>query len=530
MRKKQPAGAIGAFQRSLELNPAVAGTHHDLGVALTAVGRPDMAVGPLTYALNLDPAFAQAHCSLGHVYETLGQAEKAMASYRSAVALKPDLAAAHLALGGLYKTRGLPAKSAAALRAAAEAGRGTVLGLVAEARALEVSHAFDEALVAMRAAVDAHPRDAGSRMALAGLLAQAGHSAEAAAHYLRAAELAPEMGAAWHGVARNRTFASADEQLLERMKAALAEPMPPPDRQALHFALGKALDDMERYEEAMQNFEAGNRLRALAGSLNREHLSSLVERLIALTPAGYRDREADHGVDDATPVLIVGLPRSGSTLVEQILSSHPDVAAGGEVEFWDIRYPTRDLDWPLPTNADAARRLADDYLETLRAFHPGAPRVTDKMLANFLRLGHIHRVLPNATLVHCRRDPVDTALSLLTTNIFSGSSAYMARRGDIVFYIRQYQRLMAHWRNVLPVDRFIEVEYEKLVADPEPQTRSLIAACGLAWSEACLAPQLNTRRIETASLWQARQPIYRSSVERWRRYEPWLGELRELAR
>jgi hypothetical protein len=150
------------------------------------------------------------------------------------------------------------------------------------------------------------------------------------------------------------------------------------------------------------------------------------------------------------------------------------------------------------------------------------------MLSNFMRLGIIHRVFPNATFVHCRRNLIDNALSIFTTN-FDTNISYASERGDLVFYIRQYQRLMAHWRAVLPEDRLVEVDYEALVADPEPQARRLVAACGLEWSDACLAPHRNVRTINTASLWQARQPIYRTSVERWRRYEPWLGELRELA-
>ena len=161
----------------------------------------------------------------------------------------------------------------------------------------------------------------------------------------------------------------------------------------------------------------------------------------------------------------------------------------------------------------------------LRALGPGAKRITDKAPDNFLSLGLIHRVFPNATLIHCRRHPVDNALSMFTTNI---DFAYMSNRSDLVFVFRQYRRLMAHWRDVLPADRFVEVDYEALVADPELQARRLIAACGLEWNDACLKPHRNRRAIHTASVWQARQPIYRTSVERWRHYEPWLGELREL--
>ncbi len=146
---------------------------------------------------------------------------------------------------------------------------------------------------------------------------------------------------------------------------------------------------------------------------------------------------------------------------------------------------------------------------------------------NFGLLGVIRQVFPRAAIVHCRRHPVDTCLSIFTTN-FESTIDFAGERGRLVFFYRQYQQLMAHWREVLPPDRFIEVDYETLVADPEPITRRLIATCGLGWNDACLAPHRNQRRITTASLWQARQPIYRTSVERWRRYEPWLGELRQL--
>ena len=181
------------------------------------------------------------------------------------------------------------------------------------------------------------------------------------------------------------------------------------------------------------------------------------------------------------------------------------------------------------STAGSRRRLVGDYLgERCGAFGPNSKRVTDKMLNNFMLLGLIHRVFPNATFVHCRRHPIDNALSVFTTN-FSRTVDFISNRSDIVFYFRQYQHLMAHWREVLPPDRLVEVDYETLVGDPEPQTRWLIAACDLLWNDACLSPHLNTRGIRTASLWQARQPIYRTSVERWRRYETWLGELKELA-
>jgi tetratricopeptide (TPR) repeat protein len=516
--------AISLLQRSVKLDPGAWASHHDLAVAMTTAGLLEQAIEPFGAALRLNPGLASAHNYLAYIFDSMGQEKRAMASYQAAVALQPNLVIAQMRLGMLYLMRSRNAEAAAAFRAAASAAAGTGTARIAEACALEASGAFEEALAEARATVETYPEDAEAHAFLAKLLSESGLSAEAAAHYLRATQLAPDMCLAWSGLTINRKFTGGDSSLVAQMNAVLARPnLTLRKRQLVHFALGKAHDDMGNYEAAMRNFEAGNRLRGMAGGLNRAELVRRVDQLIEATPPDYRDRLPDPRVEDATPILIVGMPRSGSTLTEQILSSHPEVAAGGELEFWHVRDTPREDVWSLPP--EALRRLADDYLAVLKKFGPEAKRVTDKALDNFLRLGFIHRILPNATLIHCRRHPVDTALSIFTTNF---DCEYAADRGDLVFFFRQYQRLIAHWRQVLPPDRFIDVDYEQFVGNAESQTRRLIAACGLEWNDACLAPHRNTRTIKTASLWQARQPIYKTSVERWRRYEPWLGEFREL--
>ena len=233
------------------------------------------------------------------------------------------------------------------------------------------------------------------------------------------------------------------------------------------------------------------------------------------------------GVADETPVFVVGMPRSGTTLVEQIVSSHPLVAAGGEREYWVRNGRTWEESGEGGLTEAAIHRLATDYLAELRRVAPDAARVTDKLPYNFLWIGLIHLALPNARIVHCRRHPVDTCLSIYFTH-FARRANFGSDRGDLVCEYRQYERLMAHWRAVLPADRFLDVDYETLVADQEAGTRRLIEFCGLAWDDACLRPEGNRRVVMTASSWQARQPVYRSSVARWRNYEEWLGELREL--
>jgi len=220
------------------------------------------------------------------------------------------------------------------------------------------------------------------------------------------------------------------------------------------------------------------------------------------------------------------MPRSGTTLVEQIISNHPEVGAGGELHFWNERGAVWHQSGAGTDTAFLAKAAAD-YLGVLRTIAPKAARVTDKMPFNFLWAGLIHVAFPRAVIIHCRRAAVDTALSIHQTH-FHPSLAFPTGGSELVIYFRSYQRLVDHWRSVLPQARFIEVDYEELTRAPEPVIRRIIATCGLAWDDACLRPECNPRAVRTPSKWQARQPIYRNSVARWRRYEPWLGLLRPL--
>jgi hypothetical protein len=223
----------------------------------------------------------------------------------------------------------------------------------------------------------------------------------------------------------------------------------------------------------------------------------------------------------------MGMPRSGTTLVEQIISSHPDVAGGGELNFWNERGAA----WHMAGAEDGGNAFigeaAIEYLGVLRGIGPGAARVTDKMPFNFLWAGLIHLAFPAATIIHCRRNPIDTALSIHQTH-FNPRLAFPTGGDELVSYFGAYERLTDHWRSLLPPDRFIEVHYETLTAAPGEVIPRLIDACGLTWHEACLHPERNPRAVKTPSKWQARQRINPHSIERWRRYEPWLGPLRAL--
>jgi tetratricopeptide (TPR) repeat protein len=388
---------------------------------------------------------------------------------------------------------------------------------------LEIGRVSD-AIAAFQRAVAGNPRytDAYFRMGIA--LEKLGDLGGAILAYNRATELLPSLTEAWF---RAGALVYTDG-LLARMEAALATPgLDVGQRLRLHLALGKAADDLGDYALAMQHFDAADAVRRGSASFDSAAFDRQINLLIARCTGDLIARAAELGSGDATPVLIVGMPRSGTTLVEQIVSSHPEVAAGGELIFWNGRGAAWDQAGPAGTEAAFLAHAAAEYLGLLRAIGPKAVRVTDKMPFNFLWAGLIHLAFPRATIIHCRRAVIDTALSIHQTH-FHPSMAFPTGGAELVAYFESYRRLTDHWRSVLPADRFIEVDYEELTRAPEPAIRRIIASCGLSWHNACLRPEQNRRAVKTPSKWQARQPIYRNSVERWRRYEPWLGPLRAL--
>jgi hypothetical protein len=327
------------------------------------------------------------------------------------------------------------------------------------------------------------------------------------------------------------------------MESALKTPgMDAAQLQRLHLAIGKAADDLGQFALAMQHFDAADDVRRGLGSFDSAAFPIEIDRLIARCTPELIARAPELGSHDATPVLIIGMPRSGTTLVEQIVSMHPEVGACGELNFWNERgamwhkSASSGSETPPVAGGHLAKnkleqefltKAAADYLRVLRTMAPKATRVTDKMPFNFLWAGLIHLAFPRSLIIHCRRAAVDTALSIHQTH-FNPTLPFPTGGEELVAYFRSYQRLTNHWRNVLPADRFIEVDYENLTSAPEPVIRRIIAACRLPWHDACLRPESNTRAVKTPSKWQTRQAIYRTSVARWRRYEPWLGPLRAL--
>jgi tetratricopeptide (TPR) repeat protein len=508
-----------------------------LGWTYLRVGGLHPAVTALRRSIALRPNVAEVHVHLGRALEALADYEAAIIAYREAVALDPELAGAHGRLADLLHQKGRRSEAAVSYeRAGALMPPGSSTARLQRAKALFATDRFDEAERELRGVLLADPSNTEALHMLGRMVLTAGNLAEASAMFERLVELDPAAGSAYQGLVSSRRFTEADRPWISRILSQLEsvdwhKRLAPVDAErqlmAFHFALGKILDDLGDYAGAMKHFDAANAARRKLGPFNSEAIERRVERLSARYTQEFFAKHSALGDPDPTPILIVGLPRSGTSLLERVLSSHPRVRGCGELDFWNDRGPKWAEAEPTLL-ANVAESFRADYLRLLRGGNPDVLRATDKMPFNFFWVGLAHLLFPKAVIVHCRRNPIDTCLSIYTTS-FMAIWDFASRLEDLVAYYRLYQRLVDHWRTVIPSDLWIDVDYEDVVGDPERIARSLVSFCGLEWDAACLHPELNRQAVATASAWQARQPIYRSSVERWRRYEPWIVELKQLA-
>ncbi|HZU91915.1 MAG TPA: sulfotransferase, partial [Stellaceae bacterium] len=501
---------------------------HMLGMLAARGGRNAIAIPLLREIVAREPRATDALNQLAALLHGNGQGAEAIALCERALAIEPDDPQTLRNLGLACLAEHRFAEAIAALRQAVLRAPRALPPRLDLARALSQCGEREAAELCLREALALMPDHPELYHRLGNLLQEHGRFAEAIAAFDEVIALAPRRTAVYLDRVYSKKTDADDAPLLARMCALLGETgLTDQDRANLHFALGKTADDLGSYAAAMRHFDEANRLKRRGRPFDRSAFAGTIGRLIRSFNADLFARNGALGSDSELPVLIVGMPRSGTTLVEQILSCHPQIGAGGELVFWGQRAGAVGLAASGRLAPETARRLAADYLALLRRAAPAARRVTDKMPQNFLHLGLVHLLFPHARIIHCRRNPIDTCLSLYSIQ-FTQPLDFAYDRGDLVFYYEHYARLMAHWRNVLPAERLLEIDYERLVADCERVSRDMIAFLGLAWDEACLSFERNERALRTASLWQARQPLFTGSLARWRRYEPWLGEFLRL--
>lgn len=506
------AEALRPARLASQLLPDSPTVFFDLGLNYLQTGQIGEAIASLERALALRPRYAEAAWQLGVARYAAGDLEGALADLSDATLIKPSLAEGRYWLATLLQQLGRTDEAIAAFRKTRSVAGTTGPGWLAEARALWLLGDDPGVERAARRAASVDPKNADAQAMLGGVHADAGRFGEAADCYQRALDLNPRLIRFWYDLTRCRRMTEADRPLLARMQGALQQPGAEAATLAMLFlAVGKTFDD----------------LRARRLKFDSAQWRRTTERTVAKFSPERLAASAGWGSPDETPVLILGMPRSGTTLVEQMISAHPEVAGAGELGFWAQRASLVDAVGEEGPDATFVASAAADYLAHIRPLGPTAARITDKAPFNVFWAGLIHLAFPKATIIHCCRRPIDTALSIHQT-WFSEALNLPTGGAALVAYYREYERVAAHWRRVLPPGCFVEVDYEGLITDPEPHMRRLITAIGLAWDDACLHPERNERIVKTASRWQVRQPIYRSAVDRWRLYEPYLGPLAAL--
>jgi tetratricopeptide (TPR) repeat protein len=433
-------------------------------------------------------------------------------------------------LGTAYLDNGNPDLAVATLRKAVEAAPGLIEALCNLARGHRRNNKAANGLPFLERAermAPAHPLVA---VGFGETLRDLGRMDEAAGYFRRAIAAGHALPRAFQGLSSTRKFADGDAEFAE-IEAMLARPdISDDDRHQFHHALGKMCNDARRYDEAMAHFRKAKEISGRR--FNIVQYRKAIDTISGLfTPLFFHERK-DFGDPSELPVFIVGMPRSGTTLTEQIAASHPEVHGAGELS--DLRqiasmlgftyaHPENFVAGVKAMTPEQSRDIAGQYLRRLRKQSVSALRITDKMPHNFEMLGLIALLFPKARIVHCRRDAIDTCVSCFM-NQFSETHGYNADLTNVGLYYREYDRLMRHWRRVLPLP-ILEYSYEELTEAQEPSSRRLIAHLGLEWNDACLDYHETDRTVGTLSRWQVRQPIYRSSVKRWANYEAHLEPL-----
>lgn len=552
--------ALQAYEAALALRPRDPGLLGLVGVALWQLGRTDEGLVWVERAIALNPREPRLHNYLGNMLQELGDKRAAELAYVQAFTLDPRYAEAWYNAGRLFLEQHRPSDALAALRSAERLTPNDSDVLLTLAKAYFQMRSLGDAEALLQRISDPQQRSATNMWRAAALRGQGkaeqadeietravvgqsadalfptlielaqtelhvGNLAEAERHLMHAMTICPDSHRPGEILAQARKFKEEDRPLVLKMEAMLPSLE---GKQVRHmaFALGKVCSDLKDYDRAFEYYKQGNDAVRQSVPFDVQQSAEQTTRLIELF-SKERVASLPRGSDSNLPILIVGTPRSGTTLTEQIVSSHSQVAGAGEHFYWSRAVPHVMAVFPDGYDAVLAQRLAREYELFLGQHSKTANRITDKMPGNYVNLGLIHSVFPNAKIIHTMRHPIDACLSIYFQN-FPDGHAYKWDLESLAAWYEQYQRLMAHWRSVLPPGVMYESQYEDLVDDVEGESRKIMEFLGLEWEPGQLEFYKQDRAVFTASKWQARQPIYKSSKERWRVYEKHLTPLMRL--
>lgn len=560
--KTQEAG--DCFRKALTINPTLVDAHNNLGKIYRDTGQPTQAVEHYRAALNINPNFLEAWRNMGIALRDLGNMEQSIAALRQATAIRPDDAIAWLQLGVSLKEKASLQQATDAFKHAIELRPNLIdsyieLGnllhqqkklIEAESwyrKALQLKpdlakahnnlavvyrdrEEMQQAVAHLRKALEIDPDYADAANHLGVILVETGEKDEGIAYLRRAIALKPDHAIAHRHLANACRHTENDVDIAAMEKLYIADQTSSEQRMHLAFGLAKAYEELGEYRKAFQYLATGNRLKRDTFNYSLEKDREVFDAIKQAFTSNVITNDPC-GNPDGTPIFVLGMPRSGTSLTEQILASHPQVVGAGEIkDLWEIacdhcqtKVPTELPGRIINADCESVNGIGAQYVERLRRFSGDALHIVDKMTHNFLFIGVIRRALPNAKIIHCERDPIDNCLSIFK-NYFVDEHGYAYSLHELGEYYLLYQDLMRFWHERYP-GVIHRLSYESLVANQEETTRTLLEYCGLPWDEACLHFHKTSRSVKTASSSQVRRPIYKKSVQLWKKYEQ---ELRPL--
>jgi tetratricopeptide (TPR) repeat protein len=549
------------IERALALEPNNAETLNNLANTFKRLGLAAEAEKRWNAALALKPEYAEAYSNLSNLINDQGEYDRAESMARRAVELNPRLADAYINLAATYTVRHRHADALQVLDALLAFAPGYARALAARALGLKELDRLDEALGAAKSAALAAPEGPEAHNAIGqvfqamgefepalaaydraislpgpaqmdaianrgALFVEFGHKAEAAEAMEEAARAFPQAPGILFSQTELKRFEPGDPLIGQMQRLLSREGISLADRVTLHFGLGKMFLDMDDSQKAFSHYDEGNRLKRSTYSYDADATERRMASIAEIFLPALLNVKVNMGARSDLPVFVIGMPRSGTTLVEQILASHPMVHGAGELKrlhtlIDEIEgFPNAARDLP----ATQLRALGEAYLAFVKPMASGRRHVVDKMPSNFLHAGIVRLILPDAHIIHCRRNPVDTCLSCYT-KLFAGEQSFAYDHTELGRFHRAYQALMTHWRAILPASHFLEVNYEAVVDDVEREARRMLDFLALPWDKEVLRFHETKRPVRTASVNQVRQPIYRTSAGRWRKHAAQLQPL-----
>ena len=514
--------AEASYNQAIVLKPDYAEAHYNLGVTLQELGRLDEAEASYNQAILLNPNFAEAHYNLGNMYKELGRLDKAKVRYNQAIALKPDYADAHNNLGAILKGLRRFDEAEASCRLAielkpdyAEAHSnlgGTLRGL---GRLDEAEASYNQAIALKPDYTEAHYN-------LGVTLQELGRLDEAKARYNQVIKLKPDYAEAYRMLALMKKFDAQDEQYSKMRELYLDKNISDEQRCHINFGLAKAYDDLGDFEKAFTHYEEGNALRKKLLNYNINQDVELFRQIkSAYQQIELYSLESEKFPKDLTPIFIIGMPRSGTTIVEQIISSHSQVTGAGELPY-AAQFGSAIAKGLSKVDREVLLNFRNKYLEKLKKHSSSKFLITDKMPQNFRYIGLLAAVFPEAKFIHVKRNPAAVCWANYKQYFVSKNLGYCYALDDVVSYHKLYVNLMKFWTDTLK-NRIYDLDYESLTINQEDETRQLINHLNLDWDGNCLSPQNNKRRVATASNLQVREKLYQGSSQQWQNYQPFLN-------